>query len=1473
LLRVVCGIARDDSGNDGLDTAWFDMIQVAASTPSFNLTATRASETQINLAWSDLYTDETGYNIERCSGVSCSNFSPIVTLAANTTSYNDLGLVPGTNYSYRITAYKTAACGWTSNYSNIATAQTSFASLVTPASPILTVTSVPDAGHVNLSWTNTVTGQAGFEIERCTGAGCSFLCADAACSYPTTSKIASVTSGTTFGDSAATQLNGNTTYSYRIRAYNAADANGKYAWNGAYSNVATATTTVGATAISTTTLSGTVANTTQINLDWMNTLSNESGYKIERCTGSNCTFSTIDPGFPMYVGPNFTNYNDTTVCNGSIIPSPPGPPYSYRIYAANENGPSNSGGGSWSRRAKVNISDFQANLPIRMTVDRPAAMKTTYEDIRFIDTGTGVELPYWIEQTTAAANGYPDRATVWIKTGTTTAIYLYYGNANALSASSVTGVFGSNLVGYWPFNETAGAISGSSADYSGNGLTATINNGVLPYGVVSAGRYKNGLSLNGSTTSATVADTTTNSPLDITGSLTLETWYQYQTSSAWSRIISKPTVGGAQPWDLYGIYLNDPAVTAPVNQQQPTFVVCNTNQWTAPTAPPIGECSYSPTGPNLVPGTWYHVVGKRDSGTGETSLFVNGVKYPNTGGKFSIPGSNEALGIGNWGGRGNNVKGVIDEVRLYNRALPDSEIVSHYAAIIPTVAGFGAEESANASNSTVSATVVNEMFTDDSSIGPNATWTMETGHMWREINQMYNPALPKTIDYTDSQHGQAKAARNTTQNDGVLELSGRIDVAGTGSNYGLLKLKNPQLIKDNFDIQFDYVIPDEGKITNPTMSNTYIELRIDTVALKNSDGTLYNERYTLQRVTAPDPDDANKIKNGFTTYLMTGGATAQTASKIYLSDDMSGKMRISKNGNEVTFYKMTANSGTWDKIGSVSNAATSVTGSYAPFIQYLSQQEPVGTHMKVYVDNIIDNLNPSVINETFASDATITPSPTAIWTLETGHWWAEQYQTLVPTSPKFIDYADTLRGQSKVSINSTTNNSAVNPFNSSALEFVTSVPNPVPDSGLTGITGPNYAMLYMNTPEVLKDEYDILLDYSIPADGYIADNLPASPKARNYYARLRIDSPSDGFAGNQFIIERSTAQDPNDGNKYKNCYLIQMTSGGAPAIVTVVPTTDTSGTLRINKIGNVVNFYKNPIGNSTWGTPLASLSNANHMPPTTLLVMQQLGFGEQPGTRMRTLVDNIKITRPNTSQYSYGWNYSPASSGYSNVVANLVPTTPQAVTGVTATALTSSTGASDSQIDVSWANSNTDQTGFKVWKCTPVAPAITCVPDYNDVPFKTVVAANSFTASGLQPSTNYCFSVKAYKSVVCRWDSAPSTVAASSCDKTGAATPVIVNAAAVGSYKIALTWEEASTDASGFDIQVKIFGGSWNSVGTANGTARTYVDSIGIEPSKAYTYRIRNYRDIAGQRDYSPYSNEITATTPADTQGGNKTCR
>jgi len=57
------------------------------------------------LIWRDNSSNEDGFKIERCAGMNCTNFAEIARVPANTTRYDDVGLVPQSWYSYRLRAF------------------------------------------------------------------------------------------------------------------------------------------------------------------------------------------------------------------------------------------------------------------------------------------------------------------------------------------------------------------------------------------------------------------------------------------------------------------------------------------------------------------------------------------------------------------------------------------------------------------------------------------------------------------------------------------------------------------------------------------------------------------------------------------------------------------------------------------------------------------------------------------------------------------------------------------------------------------------------------------------------------------------------------------------------------------------------------------------------------------------------------------------------------------------------------------------------------------------------------------------------------------------------------------------------------------------------------------------------------------------------------------------------------------------
>jgi chitodextrinase len=185
----------------------------APTTPS-SLGATAVSSSQINLSWTGS-TDNVGvvnYRVERCQGASCSNFAQIGT--PTSTTYNDTGLSASTSYSYRVRAAD--AVPNLSGYSNTATATTQATSdTQAPSAPSGLIVVASSSDEIDLVWTAATdnVGVTGYLIERCQGVSCANF-----------SQVGTST-GTTYNDPGRSA---STSYSYRVRATDAANNMGAY---------------------------------------------------------------------------------------------------------------------------------------------------------------------------------------------------------------------------------------------------------------------------------------------------------------------------------------------------------------------------------------------------------------------------------------------------------------------------------------------------------------------------------------------------------------------------------------------------------------------------------------------------------------------------------------------------------------------------------------------------------------------------------------------------------------------------------------------------------------------------------------------------------------------------------------------------------------------------------------------------------------------------------------------------------------------------------------------------------------------------------------------------------------------------------------------------------------------------------------------------------------------------------------------
>jgi hypothetical protein len=158
------------------------------------LTAVATSTTQINLAWVDNATNETGVKIEQSlDGVT---FTQIAVAPAGSTSRSVTKLTAGTTYYFRV---RSTNAGGDSAYSNTASAATL---LNTPTNLTASATTT----SVTLLWVDNATNESGYRIERSLD-GVTFAVIGT-----------TAVNGTTFTDSGLLRT---TAYFYRVQAFTA----------------------------------------------------------------------------------------------------------------------------------------------------------------------------------------------------------------------------------------------------------------------------------------------------------------------------------------------------------------------------------------------------------------------------------------------------------------------------------------------------------------------------------------------------------------------------------------------------------------------------------------------------------------------------------------------------------------------------------------------------------------------------------------------------------------------------------------------------------------------------------------------------------------------------------------------------------------------------------------------------------------------------------------------------------------------------------------------------------------------------------------------------------------------------------------------------------------------------------------------------------------------------------------------------
>jgi len=220
-------------------------------------------------------------------------------------------------------------------------------------------------------------------------------------------------------------------------------------------------------------------------------------------------------------------------------------------------------------------------------------------------------------------------------------------------------------VGYWNFDEKTGT---TTYDTSGNGLSGSFGNGSIPsYPTWANGKVGGALSFDGTNDYVYVAD---NATLDPSVGMSLSTWI---------KLNALPSSGSKD-------YIIIDKWSGTGDQRSYEWDVLKADNKVYFYSTPDGTTTKTVTSDSaLVTNTWYHLEVTYDGTT--IKMYVNGVQQSSTTTTTSIYPSttNFVIGGNDGGATANPFNGIIDDVRIYNYARTQKQVVSDMNAGHPAV--------------------------------------------------------------------------------------------------------------------------------------------------------------------------------------------------------------------------------------------------------------------------------------------------------------------------------------------------------------------------------------------------------------------------------------------------------------------------------------------------------------------------------------------------------------------------------------------------------------------------------------------------------------------------------------------------------------------------------------------------------------------------------------------------------------------
>ncbi|KKM66660.1 hypothetical protein LCGC14_1478970, partial [marine sediment metagenome] len=339
--------------------------------------------------------------------------------------------------------------------------------------------------------------------------------------------------------------------------------------------------------------------------------------------------------------------------------------------------------------------------------------------------------------------------------------------------------------------------------------------------------------------------------------------------------------------------------------------------------------------PNMLfdinPNTWSQITITRDSASGKNEVYVNGkIKVSMMGDPYISYNDQQIFKIGDWNSSGREWNGKIDEVQVYDRALSDTEIATHYDNYMEKMGGVFNVRKYEAKEPKVTIE------------GNSSTKSYAGVYGTKTFNRSLYPSIKadfKTDDLNSkaqvlTEGGSGKEYRNL----GLVFDDGSIKVttqAGSQKVYPQsIALKNAQ-VDTFYTAEFDFS-PKDAKIYvykkgdpkpslpaytynengwNPKLAfrNYYGNTTIDNIDVKTKSSSTYYTYDDLNRLTKVGGAEGTKTTYAYDTEGNRTSKTDEAGTTNYEYSDANELTKITEPGSKETTFTYDENGNTKTK--------------------------------------------------------------------------------------------------------------------------------------------------------------------------------------------------------------------------------------------------------------------------------------------------------------------------------------------------------------------------------------------------------------------------------------------------------------------------------------------------------------------------------------------------------------------------------